>query len=70
MKLFPCRFNNHIVIIDSQKIICINTQFHAKALWHINFWSTDAEVLWAMANSVQWHFSAFSWQFTACRAIT
>jgi len=70
MELFPCRFNNPIVIIDSQWIICINTQLHAKDLWRINFWSTDAEVLWAMDNSARWHFSAFSWQLTACRAIS
>jgi len=70
MGLFPCRFNNHIVITDSQWIICTNTQLHAKALWHINFWSTDTEVLWAMDNLAQWHFSAFSWQCTASRATT
>jgi len=70
MGLFPCRFNNHIVIIDSQWIMCTNTQLHAKALWRINFWSTDTEVLWAMDNLARWHFSAFSWQFTASRAIT
>jgi len=70
MGLFPCRFNNHIVIIDIQWIICTNTQLHAKAWWCINFLSTDAEVLWAMDDIAQWHFSAFSWQFTACRAIT
>jgi len=38
MELFPCPFNHHIVIIDSQWIICINTQLHAQALWCINFW--------------------------------
>jgi len=26
-------------------------------------------VLWAMDNVVLWHYSAFSWQFTACRSI-
>jgi len=61
--------NNHIVIIDSQFIIFLNTELHPKALWRLNVWSTDAHDLWAMDNIALSHSSAFSWQFTACRSI-